>query len=191
MSSILQWLGGQELGNRNLGHPLPAGVSRLGWIEDAIGWPTLVAPRADIVVGGYSAGPRYDQGYFEMAVLRRREPTKAVNQAEVTDPVSASSVRRPLQVWFEPPADPGNWRMTGRINWPSPSQGYALPICEWTNNEGMRIWLSAQLKDLAVEFSDRAPDRLRGLAVRGRELVASVKRRCGDHSLFVTLCYYS
>ena len=31
--------------------PLPAGVSLLGWIEEAIGWPTLVAPRADVVVG--------------------------------------------------------------------------------------------------------------------------------------------
>ena len=27
---------------------LPAGVSLLGWIEEAIGWPTLVAPRADV-----------------------------------------------------------------------------------------------------------------------------------------------
>src|SRR3981081_769226 len=40
------------MGNRDTGHPLlPAGVSRLGWIEDAIGWPSLVAPRADVVVG--------------------------------------------------------------------------------------------------------------------------------------------
>jgi hypothetical protein len=34
-----------------LGNPCDAGVPRLGWIEDAIGWPTLVAPRADVVVG--------------------------------------------------------------------------------------------------------------------------------------------
>jgi len=43
--------GRSTLGNRNLGHPLPAGVSRLGWIEDAIRWPSLVAARADVVVG--------------------------------------------------------------------------------------------------------------------------------------------
>lgn len=44
--------GRSKTGKPEPGTPtLPAGVSRLGWIEDAIGWPTLVAPRADVVVG--------------------------------------------------------------------------------------------------------------------------------------------
>ena len=29
-----------------------------------------------------------------------------------------SSVRPPLQLQFEPPADPSAWHMTGRFNWP-------------------------------------------------------------------------
>jgi hypothetical protein len=44
--------GRSKTGKPEPGTPtLPAGVSRLGWIEDAIGWPSLVAPRADVVVG--------------------------------------------------------------------------------------------------------------------------------------------
>jgi hypothetical protein len=98
-------------------------------------------------------------------------------------------VRLPLQVQFEPPAHPGNWRMTGRINRPSASQGFGAPVCEWTDDNGTRIWLSAQLKELAVECADQAPGRWRALFVRGRELVTTVGRRGGDHSWFVTLCY--
>jgi len=112
-------------------------------------------------------------------MLRRREPTKA----------SALSVRRPLQIAFEPPADRSNWRMTGRINWPSSNQGYDVPICEWANDNGTRIWLSAQLKEVVVECADRAPDRWRELIGRSRELATNVRRRCGDHSLFAALCY--
>jgi hypothetical protein len=138
---------------------------------------------------GDSAGPGFEQGQFEVAVLHRREPIKAVNQAEGTDPVPVSSLRRPLQIAFEPPADQSSWRMTGRINWPSPNEGYGVPICEWANDNGTRIWLSAQLKELAVECVDRAPNRWRPLIVRSRELVARVRQRCGDQSLFVTLCY--
>ena len=55
--------------------------------------------------------------------------------------------------------------------------------------QGTRIWLSAQLKDLAVEFIDRAQGRWGGLAVPGRKLLADVVRRPRNHSLFVTLCY--
>jgi hypothetical protein len=76
-------------------------------------------------------------------MLRRREPTKA----------SAFSVRRPLQIAFEPPADRSNWRVTGRINWPSRNEGYGVPICEWANDEGTRIWLSAPLKELRSNSS--------------------------------------
>jgi hypothetical protein len=44
--------GRSKTGKPEPGTPtLPAGVSRLGLIEDAIGWPSLVAPRADVVVG--------------------------------------------------------------------------------------------------------------------------------------------
>jgi hypothetical protein len=134
-------------------------------------------------------GPRCDQEQFEVAVLRRPEPTKAVNQAKATEASNASSIRRPLEIQFEPPADPGDWRMTGKINWSSPNEAYGVPICEWANDKGTRIWLSAQLKELAVECTDRAPDRRRALIVRSRELVTSVSWRCRDHSLFVTLCY--
>ena len=106
-------------------------------------------------------------------MLRRREPTKAVNEAGVTESKSAFSVRRPLQIAFEPPADRSNWRMTGKINWPRPHQSYDIgPTCEWTSDEGTRIWLSAQLRGLTVEFTDRAPDRRRALIVRSRERAA-------------------
>jgi hypothetical protein len=44
--------GRSKTGKPEPGTPtLRAGVSPLGWIEDAIGWPSLVAPRADVVVG--------------------------------------------------------------------------------------------------------------------------------------------
>jgi hypothetical protein len=112
-------------------------------------------------------------------MLRWREPTKA----------SAFSVRRPLQIAFEPPAERSNWRMTGRINWPSSNQGYGVPICEWANDEGARIWLSAQLKELAVEFVDGAEDRRRELAMRSQKLLAGVVRRSRALVFCVTLCY--
>jgi hypothetical protein len=126
---------------------------------------------------------------FEVAVLRRRKPTKAVVEAAATQARGASSVRRPCQIPFEPPADQSNWRLTGRINWPSSNQGYGVPICEWDNDKGTRIWLSAQLKELAVECTHSAPDRWGELVGRCRELATGARRRCGDHSLFVILCY--
>jgi hypothetical protein len=122
-------------------------------------------------------------------MLRRREPTKAVNEAGVTESRSAFSVRRPLQIEFEPPADRSNWRMTGRINWPSPIQGYGVPICEWASDEGARIWLSAQLKELAVEFVDGAEDRRRKLAMRSRALLGGVVRQFNAPLVSITLCY--
>jgi hypothetical protein len=140
-----------------------------------------------------SAGPRYDQGQLEVAVLRRREPTRAVNQARATEQPSsepAYSVRRPLQIQFSSPADPGNWRMTGKINWPSPHQAYGIaPTCEWANDEGRRIWLPAQHKDLVVEFTDRAEGRWRELAMRSRKLLAGVVRRSRVSVSCIALCY--
>ena len=112
-------------------------------------------------------------------MLRRIESTKA----------SAFSARRPLQIEFEPPADRSNWRMTGRINWPSPNQGDGVPICEWASDEGARIWLSAQLKELAVEFVDGAEDRRRELAMRSRALLGRVVQQFNAPLVSITLCY--
>ena len=53
--------GRSELGEPVPGTSLPAGVSLLGWIEEATGWPTLPAPQADVRRWDYGAGPRYDQ----------------------------------------------------------------------------------------------------------------------------------
>jgi hypothetical protein len=128
-------------------------------------------PRADVLFWGDSAGPRFDQEQFEVAVLRRRELTKAVNQTEATEPGIASSVRGPRQIQFEAPAGPNNWHLTGRIHWPARSQGYGVaPICEWVSDEGSRIWLAAQHRDLVVEFTDRAESRRGGLAMGSREI---------------------
>jgi hypothetical protein len=138
---------------------------------------------------GDSAGPGFEQGQFEVAVLHRREPIKAVNQAEGTDPVPVSSLRRPLQIAFEPPADQSSWRMTGRINWPSPNEGYGVPICEWATDEGTRIWLSAQLKELAVEFVDGAEDRRTELAMRSWALLGGVAQQFNGSLVGITLCY--
>jgi len=66
-------------------------------------------------------------------------------------------MKRPFQIQFAPPAGPGRWRTTGRLKWPSRNLGIA-PLCEWANDEGMRIWLPAQLKELAVELADGAED---------------------------------
>ena len=122
-------------------------------------------------------------------MLRRREPTKAVNEAGVTESRSAFSARRPLQIEFEPPADRSNWRMTGRINWSSPNQGYGVPICEWASDEGARIWLSAQLKELAVECVDGAEDGWRELAMRSRALLGGVVQQFNASLVSITLCY--
>ena len=128
-----------------------------------------------------------------MAVLRRRGPTRAVNQARATEQPSsepAYSVRRPLQIQFSSPADPANWRMTGKINWPSPQQSYGIaPTCEWANDEGTRIWLPAQHKDLMVEFTDRAEGRWRALAMRSQKLLAGVVQQFHAYVFCIALCY--
>jgi hypothetical protein len=112
----------------------------------------------------------------------------AVVEAAATEAGDASSVRRPLQIQFAAPAGPGRWRMTGRLNWPSPNHGIA-PVCEWANDKGTRIGLSAQLKELAVEFSDRAEDRRRELAMRSQKPLAGVVRRSRALVFCVALCY--
>jgi hypothetical protein len=111
---------------------------------------------------------------------------EAPNRARATDqPSGELAVRRPLRIQFEPPADLGIWRLTGRINWPSPNQGYGVPIGEWTNDKGTRIWLSAQLKELAVEFVDGAEDCRRELAMRSRTLL----QQFNAPLVSITLCY--
>ena len=111
-------------------------------------------------------------------MLRRRGPIEAPNRVRLTDPPSgglASSVRRPLRIQFEPPADPSAWHMTGRFNWPCPHQSFGIvPSCEWANDEGMRIWLPAQHKDLVAEFTYRVEGRWRKLAMRSWKLLASI-----------------
>jgi hypothetical protein len=47
-------------------------------------------------------------------------------------------------------------------------------LCEWANDEGMRIWLPAQHKDLMVEFTYRVEGRWRKLALRSRKLLAGI-----------------
>jgi hypothetical protein len=101
---------------------------------------------------------------------------------------SAFSTRRPLQIEFKPPASRSNWRMTGRINWPSPNRGIA-PLCEWASDDGVRMWLSAQLKEMAVEFTDRAEDRRRDLAMRSRALLGAVVQQFNAPLVSITLCY--
>ena len=56
-----------------------------------------------------------------------------------------SSVRPPLRLRFEPPADPSTWHLTGRFNWPCPHYR-VVPNREWVNSVGWRIWLPAQHK---------------------------------------------
>jgi hypothetical protein len=80
--------------------------------------------------------------------------------------------------------------MTGRFNWPCPHQSYGIvPLCEWANDEGMRIWLPAQHKDLVVEFTYRVEGRWRKLAMRSRRLLAGVVRRSRAPFLYITLSY--
>jgi hypothetical protein len=172
-----------EAGEANIGPnpwaiPLPAGASLLSDELRKRQGDRGLSPRGPTVCfSGDSAGPRFDQEPFEVAVLRRRELTKAVNQAEATEPGIASSVRGPRQIQFEPPAGPNNWHLTGRIHWPAPSQGYGVaPICEWASDEGSRIWLAAQHRDLVVEFTDWAEGRRGGLAIRGRKFLAGIWR---------------
>ena len=178
MSSILEGLGGQNWGNRNLG-PLPAGVSLLGWIEEAIGWPTLVAPRADVVAGATRRPALRPVRKGEMGVIL----LKKLSSGRPT-----SSVRPPRLLRFDPPADPSAWHMTGRFNWPCPHYGI-VPNCEWANDEGMRIWLPAQHKDLAAEFTYRAEGRWRELVMRSRRLLARVVRRPRAPVFCTTLFY--
>jgi hypothetical protein len=87
-----------------------------------------------------------------------------------------SSVRPPLRLQFEPPADPSAWHMTGRFNWPCPRYGI-VPNCEWVNNKGVRIWLPAQHRGLVAEFTYRTEGRWRELVMRSRRLLARVVRR--------------
>ena len=99
-----------------------------------------------------------------------------------------SSVRLPLRLNFEPPADPSAWHMTGRFNWPCPHYGI-VPNCEWANDEGMQIWLPAQPKDLVTEFTYQAEGRWRKLAMLSRRLLARVVRRSRDPFFCITLSY--
>jgi hypothetical protein len=99
-----------------------------------------------------------------------------------------SSVRPPLRLQFEPPADPSAWHMTGRFNWPCPRYGI-VPNCEWVNNKGVRIWLPAQHRGLAAEFTYRAEGRWRELVMRSRRLLARIVRRSRAPVFCTTLFY--
>ena len=64
----------------------------------------------------------------------------------------AAFPRLPHRLHFRSPVGLGDWRMTGRINWPSLSQRYeAPPTCEWINDEGDTIWLPAQYAGVAMQ----------------------------------------
>ena len=135
--------------------------------------------------------PKIEQEQIEAAVIRRREPIQPVNRTSATEFASsepASPVRRPVQIQFAPPTGFGTWRITGRLNWPFPNHGVP-PLCEWINNEGSRIWLSAQLKELAVEFVDGAEDGWRELAMRSRALLGGVVQHFNAPLVSITLCY--
>jgi hypothetical protein len=78
--------------------------------------------------------------------------------------------------------------MTGTFNWPCPRYGI-VPNCEWVNNEGMRIWLPAQHKDLVAEFTYRAEGRWKQLALRSRKLLTGIVRRSRGPFFCTTLFY--
>jgi hypothetical protein len=61
--------------------------------------------------------------------------------------------------------------MTGRINWPSPSQRYeAPPTCEWINDEGDKIWPPAEY-EIVADLEGRAePDFVEHAGRRSRFL---------------------
>jgi hypothetical protein len=124
---------------------LGGGVPSFIGSEDAASLPADASLSRD----GLSKGNEQRHN-FEVAVLRRRKPTKAVIEAAATEASDASSIRRPGQIQFATPSGHGRWRMTGRLNWPSRNQGIA-PLCEWINNEGPRMWLYSELKDLALD----------------------------------------
>jgi hypothetical protein len=78
--------------------------------------------------------------------------------------------------------------MTGRFNWPCPHYGI-VPNCEWVNNEGVRIWLPAQQKDLVTDLTNQAEGRWRELVVRSQKLLAGIVRRSRDPFFCITLSY--
>jgi hypothetical protein len=91
--------GREEPGSKPGTHaPLPAGVSFLdGWRKRQ--GDRVLSPHGPT---GDSVGPRFEHGSVEVAMLRRQE-TKAVESG------NAFSVRRPLQIEFESPADRSRW----------------------------------------------------------------------------------
>jgi hypothetical protein len=128
---------------------------------------------------------------MEWLMLSKRQSIEANRAKPIDRHIGGlpSSVRRPLRLHFEPPVDPSAWHMTGRINWPCPHESYEMvPICEWANDKGMRIWLSAQHQELVAEFTDPAKGGWRELAVRSQKLLAGVVQRSCDSFYCITLC---
>jgi hypothetical protein len=96
--------------------------------------------------------------------------------------------RRPLQILFEPPASPDNWRMTGRFNWPGPSYG-AVPTCEWLDDFGARIWLPGRYVDLAVTVDTRRESRCSVMIERASQFLKRTSLRLRERVFLVTLCH--
>ena len=109
---------------------------------------------------------------------------------KLSDGPPTSSVRPPLRLQFEPPANPSAWQMTGRFNWPCPHQSYGIvPNCEWVDNKGVRIWLPAEHRDLAAEFTYRPEGRWGKLVLLCRRLLARMHRRSRAPVFCATLFY--
>jgi hypothetical protein len=96
--------------------------------------------------------------------------------------------RRPLQILFEPPASPHDWRMTGRFNWHSPSYG-AVPSCEWIDDFGARIWLPGRYVDLAVSVDALRASRCSVVIEKASQFLKNTRLRLRERLFLVSLCY--
>jgi hypothetical protein len=69
------------------------------------------------------------------------------------------------------------------------SEPWHCPSLRWVNDKGTRIWLPAQLKELAVELADGAEDRPRALARRSRAVLRGLVQQFNAPLVSITLCY--
>jgi hypothetical protein len=101
--------------------------------------------------------------------------------------------RIPHRLHFRSPAGPGHWRITGRINWPCLTKRYeAPPTCEWTNDEGDKIWLPAQYARIVADLEGMGEPDFVERAGRPSYFFLKLIPRSWKTFLnpsYVTLCY--